>query len=81
MSNSPDNPELNIIFTDSSTKNTEQPPKNLSPCIRNCCLNESDICLGCFRSLTEIIGWQNRSQAEQKDILDTSAERKKSLTR
>ncbi|MBT2912746.1 DUF1289 domain-containing protein, partial [Vibrio anguillarum] len=24
-----------------------------SPCIRQCCLDEMDICLGCFRSLNE----------------------------
>ncbi|MGJ0430827.1 DUF1289 domain-containing protein [Methylobacter sp.] len=28
-----------------------------SPCIRQCCLNKADICLGCFRSLDEIISW------------------------
>ncbi len=28
-----------------------------SPCVKNCCLDESDICLGCFRSLTEIMQW------------------------
>ncbi|WP_239649575.1 DUF1289 domain-containing protein [Methylocucumis oryzae] len=21
-----------------------------SPCVRNCCLNNDDVCLGCFRS-------------------------------
>jgi uncharacterized protein len=29
----------------------------MSPCVRNCCLNEQDICLGCFRSLDEIKQW------------------------
>lgn len=28
-----------------------------SPCIRMCCLDNNDICLGCFRSLQEIISW------------------------
>lgn len=28
-----------------------------SPCIRNCCLNEQDVCIGCFRSLSEIKQW------------------------
>ncbi|MGB0915594.1 MAG: DUF1289 domain-containing protein, partial [Crocinitomicaceae bacterium] len=22
-----------------------------SPCIRNCCLNQKDICVGCFRHI------------------------------
>lgn len=28
-----------------------------SPCIKNCCLDLNDICLGCFRSLNEIRQW------------------------
>ena len=28
-----------------------------SPCIRNCCLNNSDVCMGCFRTLDEIVQW------------------------
>jgi len=28
-----------------------------SPCIKNCCLDLDDICLGCFRSLDEITQW------------------------
>ncbi|MEI6706264.1 MAG: DUF1289 domain-containing protein [Methylococcales bacterium] len=28
-----------------------------SPCVRNCCLDDNDICLGCFRTLDEITHW------------------------
>jgi predicted Fe-S protein YdhL (DUF1289 family) len=28
-----------------------------SPCRRQCCLNEEDICLGCGRALQEILEW------------------------
>lgn len=28
-----------------------------SPCVRNCCLDDSDICVGCYRSLVEITRW------------------------
>ncbi|MFC3032194.1 DUF1289 domain-containing protein [Pseudoalteromonas fenneropenaei] len=28
-----------------------------SPCIRHCCLNNDDICVGCGRSLQEILAW------------------------
>lgn len=28
-----------------------------SPCVRNCCLGEDDVCLGCFRHLEEIKLW------------------------
>lgn len=39
-----------------------------SPCVRNCSLDEQNICLGCLRHLDEIIGWQERSTAEKKHI-------------
>jgi len=47
-----------------------------SPCIRNCCLDKSDICMGCFRHVDEIIRWQNAPQEEKEKIL-LRAERRK----
>jgi len=41
----------------------------ISPCIRNCCLNNDDICLGCFRHLNEITGWQGASNETKAEIL------------
>lgn len=44
--------------------------KNIeSPCIRNCCLNENDICLGCFRHVDEIIEWGPASNERKQQIL------------
>jgi len=40
-----------------------------SPCIRNCCLDGKDICLGCFRHLDEITGWQGFTNKEKKKVL------------
>ena len=40
-----------------------------SPCVRVCCLDDDDICVGCFRSLTEICGWTAGSEEEQREIL------------
>lgn len=40
-----------------------------SPCVRNCCLNENDICLGCFRNINEIVGWANASREEKEAVL------------
>jgi uncharacterized protein len=40
-----------------------------SPCIRNCCLDENDICLGCYRSITEITGWSKASEDEKAEII------------
>jgi uncharacterized protein len=47
-----------------------------SPCIRNCCLDEQDICLGCGRSLDEIRDWGNAPDAVRQRILDNAAARR-----
>ena len=46
-----------------------------SPCIRNCCLDESDICLGCYRSMNEIMAWASMSKSEQKVVLQNAKQR------
>lgn len=43
--------------------------KTNSPCVRNCCLNEDDICLGCFRSLEEIVGWGQSTEERKREVL------------
>ncbi len=48
-----------------------------SPCIRNCCLDHDDVCLGCFRSLAEIIAWGQSSNDKRKKILSNSGNRAK----
>ncbi len=47
-----------------------------SPCVRNCCLNEDDICLGCFRSLEDIVGWSRATEQQKQDILRLTEVRK-----
>ncbi len=46
-----------------------------SPCVRNCCLDEHDICLGCHRSIEEIMGWGNASNSQRRTILARAIER------
>ena len=48
-----------------------------SPCIRNCCLNEEDVCLGCFRSLAEVVGWADADSPTRQTILDNTLSRRK----
>lgn len=48
-----------------------------SPCVRNCCLNDDDICLGCGRSLQEITRWSAASDADKQITLTAAAERRK----
>jgi len=47
-----------------------------SPCIRNCCLREDDICLGCFRHIDEIVAWQSLSVEKKNQVLNRCKQRK-----
>lgn len=46
-----------------------------SPCVRRCFLNEADVCLGCFRTLEEICGWNQSSDAQRLEILTQCRQR------
>ncbi|WP_394752967.1 DUF1289 domain-containing protein [Crenothrix sp.] len=43
-----------------------EPVTVTSPCVGLCCLDNSDICVGCFRTLDEIKAW---SQVDDKTRL------------
>ena len=47
-----------------------------SPCIRQCCLDDKDICSGCFRHINEITGWQKLTTDEQRVIVSRCQIRK-----
>lgn len=40
-----------------------------SPCVRDCCLDEQDVCLGCGRHIDEILRWRQSTPAERETIL------------
>jgi predicted Fe-S protein YdhL (DUF1289 family) len=46
-----------------------------SPCVHICCLDEKDICLGCYRSCDEICKWGAMDNEERKDVMKKVAER------
>jgi len=52
-----------------------------SPCVRNCCLDYNDVCLGCYRHLDEITGWREFSDEEKRRVLRHCQERKQALKR
>jgi uncharacterized protein len=52
------------------------PERIASPCVRNCCLDGEDICLGCGRSLAEITAWSGSSEPERRAILERAARRR-----
>lgn len=47
-----------------------------SPCVENCCLNEEDVCLGCFRTLDEILSWSSMSLSQKRTTLNLCQQRK-----
>jgi predicted Fe-S protein YdhL (DUF1289 family) len=59
-----------------------RPPDPLaSPCVRNCCLDEANVCMGCGRSLEEIVRWASTDDAGKEAILARSRERLGTRTR
>ena len=52
-----------------------------SPCVRNCCLNENDICLGCYRHIDEIVAWQSLGASAKSEVLNKCQQRKTLLVR
>jgi len=48
----------------------------VSPCVRNCCLDKQDVCIGCGRTVEEIIRWGDADDKEKLKILTTAEKRK-----
>ncbi|MCK6264541.1 DUF1289 domain-containing protein [Vibrio sp. ZSDE26] len=47
-----------------------------SPCIRHCCLNDDDVCMGCYRTLEEILAWNSLSMTQKFKIINECNKRK-----
>ncbi|MBW5412731.1 DUF1289 domain-containing protein [Pseudomonas sp. MAG002Y] len=57
----------------SSGEDAESVP---SPCVRRCCLDDHDICLGCGRTLDEILAWGEASAEARRAIILTAQARR-----
>jgi hypothetical protein len=55
----------------------EAPPTTdvASPCVRSCCLDDDDVCIGCGRALHEIVAWGTADDATRRAILERSRAR------
>jgi predicted Fe-S protein YdhL (DUF1289 family) len=51
------------------------PSEIASPCVRTCCLDDDDVCIGCGRALAEIVAWGTAGDAERRAILERSRAR------
>lgn len=56
----------------------EPPPEPgpATPCIRQCCLDDADECIGCGRTLDEIRDWHSVDAAGRQAILDRASVRR-----
>jgi len=50
--------------------NATPPRAMLSPCTGVCSLDAAGICYGCLRTLAEIGGWSQMSDAERQRMMD-----------
>ncbi len=47
-----------------------------SPCVKNCCLDKKDVCIGCGRTVEEITRWGEAGDEEKRKILAAVEKRK-----
>ncbi|MED5425225.1 MAG: DUF1289 domain-containing protein [Pseudomonadota bacterium] len=40
----------------------------ISPCVASCKLTEEDICIGCKRTIEEIINWRSYTDNQKKGV-------------
>ena len=49
---------------------TSPPPPIPTPCIKVCVIDgESGLCLGCYRTLTEVAAWSRLCTAEREAVM------------
>ncbi|MBT8765884.1 DUF1289 domain-containing protein [Pseudomonas boanensis] len=60
-----------------SSTNSEPvtPGRHPSPCVRRCCLNDADVCVGCGRTLAEICEWGQASEQRRREICGAAQQR------
>ncbi|MGK0498741.1 MAG: putative Fe-S protein YdhL (DUF1289 family) [Oceanicoccus sp.] len=46
-----------------------------NPCVRNCCLDDGKVCMGCGRSLAEILEWHHADYPRQQQISNHAKQR------
>jgi predicted Fe-S protein YdhL (DUF1289 family) len=61
-------------MTDSTAP--QLPAKPASPCIQVCTLDDDQVCIGCGRTVDDIIAWTRLSDEEKWTVLAQSAERR-----
>jgi uncharacterized protein len=47
-----------------------------SPCVRVCALDDGQVCVGCGRTLAEIVAWTQLSPVEQRAVCERAERRR-----
>lgn len=53
----------------------DAPRPTPSPCVRQCTLNDDDVCMGCGRTLDDITGWWAMNDADKAACVARGRER------
>ena len=69
---------LNSLSSTSSSKGSSPVA---SPCIDICELDDDNICVGCYRSIEEIVDWGMLDDTEKSVIIELANTRKKLLNK
>jgi hypothetical protein len=68
-----------LSLKNSETQSDEAPERvvtvTASPCVRQCCLDDRDVCLGCGRALNEILDWSSVDDSRRRIICHSAQER------
>lgn len=46
-----------------------------SPCVNVCALDIDDLCIGCYRTMDEIVRWSSMSNDERRDVVRMADQR------
>jgi hypothetical protein len=57
---------------------SSEPQSPASPCRRQCCLDDHDICIGCGRSLQDILDWGAADAQRRRQICQAAEARLRS---
>jgi predicted Fe-S protein YdhL (DUF1289 family) len=60
---------------------SEETAPVVSPCIRRCTLDEADVCIGCGRSLQEILDWTAMDATLRQQARERAAARRAEILR
>ena len=50
-----------------------------SPCVARCALNRHQVCVGCYRTIEEIVNWKSLSDETQQEVIAELTTRKQQM--